>query len=188
MTGPRIVFLDTETTSLRHDRRAWEIGLVLRTDDGSSEHHWFVDADDLDLGGADLMSLRIGGFYQRHPDFCGFDVAQPEAIVLAEVEELTRDAIIVGAVPNFDTEVLSARMRAHHICPSWHYHLVDVETLAAGAMRLPPPWGFDDILAAYGLVYDPATRHTASGDVDMVQRLYDAVMAGAVPSFVGARS
>ena len=31
-----------------------------------------------------------------------------------------------------DTEVLANRMRAHGICPSWHYHLIDVEALAIG--------------------------------------------------------
>ena len=30
-----IVFGDTETTSLRHDRRAWEVGLFVRVPGGS---------------------------------------------------------------------------------------------------------------------------------------------------------
>ena len=69
-------------------------------------------------------------------------------------------------------------MRANGICPSWRYHLVDVETLAAGALRRPPPWRFDDLLADYGLVYDEADRHTALGDARMVRDLYDAVLKG----------
>ena len=66
----RIVFLDTETTSLRWDRRAWEVGLIVR-DPGrdDQEHHWFIDIRDLDLGNADLMSLKIGRFYERHPEY-----------------------------------------------------------------------------------------------------------------------
>ena len=89
---------------------------------------------------------------------------------------ITRGATIVGAVPNFDTEVLATRMRAHGICPSWHYHLVDVETLAAGALRKPPPWNFDELLGLYGLTYDEADRHTALGDARMARYLYDAVL------------
>ena len=40
-----ICFIDTETTSLRHDRRAWEIGIIARASDGTeTEHHWFIDS------------------------------------------------------------------------------------------------------------------------------------------------
>lgn len=179
-----LVFLDTETTSLRPDRRVWEIGLILRGQPGQAEFRWFIDTKDLDLGNADLMSLKIGGYHERHPQLGGAEqgyAAISEFDVLWQVEGLTRGATIIGAVPNFDTEVLGARMRAHGICPAWHYHLVDVETLAAGALRQPPPWGFDDLLAVYGLKYDEADRHTALGDARMVRDLYDAVMTGGGP-------
>lgn len=179
-----IVFLDTETTSLRHDRRAWEIGLLFRRNGATTAHHWLIDRDDLDLGNADLMSLKIGKFFERHPQFRLDQVGEDgdllvtlEADALREIEAFTRGATIVGAVPNFDAEVLGNRMRAHGICPSWHYHLVDVETLAAGAKRMPPPWDFDALLKEFGLTYDEADRHTALGDARMVRDLYDAVLA-----------
>lgn len=177
-----IVFMDTETTSLRPDRRAWEIGLI-RREPGSPdvEYSAFIAPEDLDLGNADLMSLKIGKFFDRHPMAKGprDDDVYSERAVLATVEALTRGATIVGAVPNFDTEVLGARMRANDLCPSWHYHLVDVETLAAGALRKPPPWNFDELLGTYDLTYDEAARHTALGDARMVRDLYDAVLATA---------
>lgn len=179
-----IVFLDTETTSLRHDRRVWEIGLIARHDDGREvEHSWFIDADDLELGNADLMSLKIGKFFDRHPQArtdreFSFREVEEEGEALGHVEAITRGATIAGAVPNFDTEVLGNRMRANGICPSWHYHLVDVETLAAGRLRMPPPWDFDKLLDLYGLKYEEADRHTALGDARMVRDLYDAVLSG----------
>ena len=178
-----LVFIDTETTSLRPDRRAWEIGLIVRRPDQlvDEPRTWFIDAWDLELGNVDPMSLKIGRFYERHPQGIhsanGYSLPPSELDVLIEVERLTRGAILVGAVPNFDAEVLAARMRANGICPSWHYHLVDVETLAAGAMRLAPPWDFDKVLSLYGLTYDGADRHTALGDARMVRDLYDAIMA-----------
>lgn len=178
-----LVFLDTETTSLRHDRRVWDIGLIIRTDQGAQrEHQWFVDLDDLDLGNADLMSLKIGKFYERHPQArTDTETARhsyvDESDVMEGVEVATRHATVVGAVPWFDTDVLGQRMRANGICPSWHYHLVDVETLAAGYLRKPPPWSFDDLLKEFGLAYDEADRHTAIGDARMVRDLYDAVLA-----------
>lgn len=180
----KICFLDTETTSLRPDRRAWEVAIIVRdTDAGTDvEHTWFIETDDLDLGNADPVSLRIGRFYERHPQFNGqelkFTDIDVEDVVAREVEYLTRGAIVVGAVPDFDTHVLGEMLRRSGFCPAWHYHLVDVETLAAGALKLPPRWDFDKVLAAYGLTYDEADRHTALGDTRMVRDLYDVVMRG----------
>jgi len=199
-----ICFIDTETTSLRHDRRAWEIGIIARASDGSeTEHHWFIDINDLDLGNADVMSLKIGRFYDRHPqarldkDFAGPEV-DDELDVLYEVETVTRGAHLVGAVVSFDADVLSQRMRANGICPSWHYHVVDVEALAAGwlhrhaavlenreatieeatALRrlASPPWKSDDLSAALGITVSEEDRHTALGDAKFARAIYDAVM------------
>jgi len=146
----RICFVDTETTSLRHDRRAWEIGIIERVPvtvkhpdgpDTSStedrEHHWFIDADDLDLANADLFSLNIGRFYERHPQYqldheALWSATAAEGDALREIEAVTRGAHLVGAVVSFDADVLGQRMRAHGICPSWHYHLIDIEALAVG--------------------------------------------------------
>lgn len=193
----RLAFIDTETTSLRPDRRAWEIGLIVRDPfageyDIEKEHRWFVAADDLDLGSADLMALKVGRFHERHP---GFSLRAAAAIppvgseieILAQVEELTRGAHLVGAVVSFDAEVLAARMRANGICPSWHYHLIDVEALAVGYLAamptsptMHPPWSSDDLTSMLGL--DPVPddeRHTALGDARWARAIYDAVMGGA---------
>ncbi len=180
----RLAFLDTETTSLRPDRRAWEIGVIIRRpDQPDHEQSWMIDVSDLDLGNADPRALDVGRFYERHPQFN--DSGDPfsrdvvyESLAMEQVEKLLRGAYIVGAVPNFDTEVLDTRMRANDILPSWHYHLCDVENLAAGALRQPQPWGFDDLLTAFGLSFPEGDRHTALGDAKMARALYDAVMAG----------
>ena len=199
-----ICFIDCETTSLRHDRRAWEIGIIARASDGGeTEHHWFVGAEDLDLGNADVMSLKIGRFYERHPQpsahwTTGLPVVSSEATALRDVEAVTRGAHLVGAVVSFDADVLSQRMRANGICPSWHYHVVDVEALAAGwlhrhaavlenreatieeatALRrlASPPWKSDDLSAALGITVSEEDRHTALGDAKFARAIYDAVM------------
>ena len=200
----RLCFLDTETTSLRPDRRAWEIGLIAREPGKPDvEHQWFIDAYDLDLGNADVMSLKIGRFYERHPQYqldheADYTEVAGEVDALRLVEAITRGAHIVGAVPNFDTEVLGARMRANGICPSWHYHLIDIEALAVGFMhglnrhghssascvegycvdddQLPGlPWKSDDLSAALSITVSEEDRHTAIGDARWAMRIYDAV-------------
>jgi hypothetical protein len=196
-----ICFIDTETTSLRHDRRAWEIGIIARASDGSeTEHHWFVSVRDLDLGNADPFSLKIGRFYERHPG--ADDMADPwdscEQNVLGEVERVTRSAHLVGAVVSFDAEVLGARMRENGILPSWHYHLIDIEALAVGYLSgspaygasgagskrqetrdlITPPWKSDDLSAVLGITVPEDERHTALGDARWARAIYDAVMGG----------
>jgi hypothetical protein len=183
------VWVDTETTSLRPDRRAWDIAVIVRDDDGDHEHQWYVDAHDLDLGNADPYTLSRFGFYQRHPQ--GTRSAGPytlppgELDVLLEVEELTRGAVLAGSNPGFDTDVLGARMRANRICPSWHYHPLDVPTLAHGWLLgsgLPGlssrPTSSDAVSAACGV--DPAgyDRHTALGDCRWMRDLHDMVVTG----------
>lgn len=203
----RIVAIDTETTSLRADRRAWEIGAIVRGPGGEDrEHVWLIAAEDLDLGNADLFSLNVGRFYQRHPQArdgaLGLTGKYPGTVserrALSDIESLTRDAHLVGAVVNFDADVLSARMRAHGICPSWHYHLLDSEALAVGYLSgspafgqspagskqqevadlIGPPWKSGDLSAALGITVSEEERHTALGDARWALRIYDAVMGG----------
>jgi DNA polymerase III epsilon subunit-like protein len=201
----RICAIDTETTSLRHDRRVWEVGIVARTDGKDAEHHWFIDTDDLALGNADVMSLKIGRFFERHPQAridreANFADYEDESDVLAAVEAVTRGAHLVGAVVSFDADVLGQRMRASGICPSWHYHLVDVEALAAGfiagefkacqevgnpdadgptaeeARSALPPWDSHALSRAVGVDPDDFERHTALGDARWAMAIYDAVI------------
>lgn len=181
-----LAFIDTETTSLRPDRQAWEIGLVLREPgQPDSEHRWLIRTADLDLGNADAAALRIGRFYDRHPEYDGpDDPTCTEAAALREVERLTRGAHLVGAVVSFDADVLGTRMRASGICPSWHYHLIDVEPLVVGYLARTsraafPPWHSDDLSAGLGVSVTTDDRHTALGDARWAMRLWDAVMASA---------
>ena len=204
MTTGTLIFLDTETTSLRYDRRVWEIGAIIRRVAAPEQRlHRFIRAEDLDLGGADPFSLDIGGYYQRHPQGRG-DGTVPsgaalhfEADVMAELAHLTRAATIVGNVVNFDTEVLAARCRANGVLWNAHYHLVDVEALVAGYLAgvllqadppasgrrlrevITPPWNSQELSDALGVkVPGEGERHTAMGDAEWARDMYDAVMTG----------
>ncbi len=185
-----LVFIDTETTSLRHDRRAWEIGIIARTGSKDVEHHWFIDINDLDLGNADVMSLKVGRFFERHPQMrldreASYADCETEADALLQVERITRGAHLIGAVVSFDADVLSQRMRANGICPSWHYHLCCVENLAVGWLAargnpIQPPWKSDDLSEALGIAVSDEDRHTALGDARWARTIYDAVMGSSV--------
>lgn len=192
MTAP-LAFLDIETTSLDEDRReAWEVAVIRREPDGS-EVEWSAFVRSVDMSGADLASLRIGRYFERHPEgrlqvdgywSSGTPPMEDGLSIAIKVGRLTHEAHVVGACPWFDTLTLSRLLRRHNVVPTWHYHLIDVEALAVGALAergqsLRPPWQSADVYAALGLEEQPEQdRHTALGDARAARAVFDAVMAG----------
>lgn len=207
MSAP-LCFIDTETDGVHPGRKPWEIALIRRDPDGTERTSWFFV--DINLRTADPFGLKVGRFYDRHP--VGIWLSTPVEVgekcpnfrtdgvtdtwqAAQTVARMTHGAHIVGAVPNFDTEILATLLREHGLCPSWHYHLIDVENLAVGYLLAQhtegavgdevrdlasPPWKSDELMAAIGV--EPATedeRHTALGDARWAMRAYDAVMGGA---------
>jgi hypothetical protein len=193
-----LVFLDTETTGLAEHCEVWEIGLIVRTETGDEEFGWRIRPD---LTTAEPTGLLIGRYYQRmsghaacpvgyawqfaHPDDEDDPLPANERHTSAErvatqVAQLLDGVTIVGAVPDFDARHLTRFLRANGQASTWHYHLVDVETLAGGRLRMPPPWDFDELLQLHGLVYDETDRHTALGDARMVRDLYDRALGSGV--------
>jgi 3' exoribonuclease, RNase T-like len=200
MSAP-IVFLDTETTGVHPGRQVWEIGMIRRWSDGSQrETSFFVEVD---LSGADPFGLSVGRFYERHPlgrqitEGASGTGAYSRADAARKVATWTHGAHIAGAVPNFDTETLAPLLRSEGLIPAWHYHLIDVEALAAGWLNgfsrtqqaaenrnhmrelATPPWKSDDLSAALGVKVSEEERHTALGDAKWAMRIYDAVIGGA---------
>jgi hypothetical protein len=199
MSAP-ILFLDTETTGLHPGRRAWEVAMIRRDDEGRRETSFFVSVD---LTHADPFGLKVGRFWDRHPvgrKLSGKECNTPGdlAPVLSqhdaakEIMRWTFGAHIVGAVPNFDTETLAGLLRSQGYMPAWHYHLIDVENIAigwllgrqqsgwvsldgdGGALDLTPPWSSDALSKACGVTAaTEAERHTALGDARWVERWYD---------------
>lgn len=182
-----LAFIDTETTGLDPDRhQLYEIAVI--TDDGTgqrAEHTWWIAG--VDLSTADPDALRISRYYQRTPTAAW---EHPD-IVAREVAELTAGRHLVGAVPSFDAAFVNRFLRANGHAPSWHYHLVDVEALAAGYLAAGgigaailgpgdfdprPPWKSDLLSQAVGVQPDRAARHTALGDARWAAAIYDAVM------------
>ena len=204
----RIAFLDTETTGLDPDRHeVWEVGLILRGEDGDREFLWQLPVD---LGQADAMALNIGRWYERRWPWPAYYSHRPVVLDKATADEneqretaamlgegpyvvprhlmadwaalfaeLTNGAHLVGAVISFDEERLRRLLRKHGACPTWHYHLVDVEALAAGKTGAEPPWNSNDLSCAVGVDPDDFDRHTALGDARWARAIYDVVIGGA---------
>lgn len=181
-TDVPLAFVDTETTGLDPERHEiWEVGLILRQPDlAETVYEWQLPVD---VGRADPIALNIGHFYERytldneHPDLWKPTVRE-ELLrsFAAEFARLTAGAHLVGAVVSFDAQRLDRLLRRYGACPTWHYHLVDVEALAAGRLRRPPPWKSDDLSDLVGVATDAYAKHEALGDAYWARDLYDATL------------
>ena len=150
----QLVFIDTETSGLDPERHeVWEIGCIVRgSTDESSNGEWLWQLKP-DLAAADPTGLRVGRYYEREQLWrwgsSAIILASPwwnaekrsvpypaEATSRSEVAErlakLLGGAHLVGAVPSFDAAFLTRFLRRHGQAFTAHYHLVDVEALAAG--------------------------------------------------------
>lgn len=152
MTAP-IVFLDTETTSLRPDRQAWEVAMIRLDAPGRRTETVFTI--DVDTAGADGEALAVGGFYKRHPygRFLAGTILDPpipsrmgnrqfispyDAAVT--VARWTHGAVLVGSNIGFDVAHLDRLLREHGLLPMWHYSPVDIKAVAAGWLRQERVW------------------------------------------------
>lgn len=187
MSGTPLIFLDCETTGLCPDIHApWEIAWQTAVHDGKRLELVAGYQSRIDLAAdvllcADETALQIGRFAERYIS------PQPSAHMLTWLQadiarvmrraETTQVPHLVGAVPSFDHNMLCMN---HLGWPGfgeglWHYHLIDVETLAAGKLGIAPPYSSSDLTAALGVTVDEETKHTAMGDVNWAVQLYAAV-------------
>lgn len=183
-----LAFVDTETTGVHPGRRAWEVAIIRREPDGAETTlHAFVG--DVDLSAADPYGLRVGRFYDRHPHYAPRagrdDLVWSEQRMAGQVEDLTRGAHLVGAVPNFDAEV-DLRLRTGTRWPALVVRQPvrrHAPPTPAHAGVAPPP----HLSRACGV--EPAgedERHTALGDALWAMRLYDAIAHSTLPPAAAA--
>lgn len=185
------VFLDTETTSLNESRRPWNIGLITRKPDGTETEEEIIIGE-MDLSLADPRALEIGHFWDRHPIF-GDDrpgdhvwiIDDEEAAACWLIERIaptkSGNVHIIGCVPSFDVQTLTAMMHRQGLCWPAHYHIIDAEAVAIGALaargiRTPLPYTGEWLTEQLGLdtsKYE-AGKHTALGDARWARDLYDA--------------
>lgn len=185
-----VAFVDTETTGLFKERRAWDIAIIRRDDNGTeTQLTVFIDLQDLDLDNAAPEALRIGRFEQRHPQRGGqLGTGQfllREAAAASMIADFLRETVVYGVNVSFDTTTLAAQLRRHCLEPSWIGH-VDIRTPArrhveASGQCLPDKanGNTSEQLSRMCDVAIPelAERHTAMGDALWVKRWFERLRA-----------
>lgn len=192
MTATPLIFADCETTGLCPDIHVpWEIAWTTAVHrDGVLELNasrvFYVELTERQLRLASPAALDIGRFHQRYGVGQGqrpigyLDVVM---ILQADTFNVSRQVEgeplphLVGAVPSFDHNMLCHQWLGWPDFGEglWHYHLIDVETLAAGKLNLPPPYSSSELTAALGIQVDESTKHTAAGDCNWAIQMYAAV-------------
>lgn len=170
-----VCFVDCETTGLDPERHeVWEVGLIV----DEKETEWQLPVK---MERADLMALQVGGFHKRHlqglsPSNHKSIATDPRSFARA-FGRATCGRHLVGACVSFDAAFLAKLLRRQGVLPAWHYHLVDVEAMVAGAYGISPPWNSEALSKLVGV--DPADfdRHTALGDARWARAIYLAVMS-----------
>jgi DNA polymerase III epsilon subunit-like protein len=173
----KLAFVDTETTGLDvNQHEIWEVALMLY-EDGilKTERIWELPVD---LGKADPMALKINKFYERSEqsksDELYYDFSKKMNFA-KEFVQLTDGAHLVGAIVSFDEERLRKLVHEANQCHMWHYHIIDVESLAAGHLNLLPPWKSTDVWNKLGIEIDESTHHTAMGDVEVCVKVFEKI-------------
>lgn len=162
-----ICFLDTETTGLHPDKhQLWEVGLITPDD---VEHVWQFPIVEIE---ADPFALNIGRYWERK---CPTVMLDREWCL--EFQYLTAGYHLAGAVVSFDEERIRRVLEKNGVLHRWHYHLIDVEALAAGSVKYSPPWKSEDLCKAIGVNPDDFEKHTAIGDARWAKAVYETVMS-----------
>jgi DNA polymerase III epsilon subunit-like protein len=146
----RLVFLDTETTSLDDERgEVWEIAAIVRQPGQvDAEHLWEIRPT---LADPDPMSLKINRYYERrildvHAPGEATELVSPmlaltkdappaftgAARVALKLAEHLSGAVVIGSYPDFDRRFLRPFLARYNEAWTAHYHPVDIQSMAAG--------------------------------------------------------
>lgn len=171
-SGQRFVFIDTEATGLDHTRHELtEVSWIVRFEDGRQEERTYFPEHTLDAAEPD--ALRITQYHDR----IATQDTTPMTEWLAQFLEDAKDAVLVGAVPDFDARHLELACRKLGVEPTWDHHLLDVETLALPLIAPGPerPRSLARTCEALGLDHDRSQAHGALYDARQAMRVFDKV-------------
>lgn len=202
-----LAFVDAETTGLDsglgHDDpnrdTMWELCVKVRDHrrpELDGRWVWQLNVDGTPVTPAAAAINRFHERYVLAPDVPAALMQCPDNAPAPTRETSSKEAVArtlygllngahwVGAVADFDTRFMLPFLHEFYgpgvswASLPWHYHLADVENLAAGRLQLPPPWDSHELFRRLGVQPpDRQLRHTAGGDVDWAEAVYDAVFA-----------
>lgn len=194
----RLIAMDTETTGLDpRTERVWEIAMI--DIDTQAEQVYTIQPPQQVVDDMHPKAAEVNRYHERtSAEDWNWDIGDGISWgafkgVFEDLYNWLHEAHVLGAVPDFDTRFLDSMFRLYEMpIPRWHYHLIDIETMAFGWLhgrsaqaeaewkaenelitatrpKITLPWDSDELSAACGIhPPDGAHRHTALGDARWV--------------------
>jgi oligoribonuclease (3'-5' exoribonuclease) len=186
-----LIFVDCETTGLQPDRHVpWEIAWVTAIHDAGwlrieSSFQTFRQLSSEELFAASPEACAIGRYDERYDAKSARNDVQIATALAIDCSTVSTHAArgchpmlpqVGGGCPGFDHAMLCQNVLGWPAFGEglWHYHLIDVETLAAGRLGWAPPYSSDALIEAFKIVVPDDAKHTAMGDVQWSIDLYAA--------------
>lgn len=182
-----IVFVDTETIGLDPLAPIWEFAAHRRYADGTVDQHVIqIRHDDPARWLAEMLQTPYGEqFVRDYEDRYNHDDALLEDVAAGVINHFTQDALVICCNPLFDldSQRLTKLLQRNGIEPSWHYHPVDIASVAIGYLAgrgelFGQPWKSDRLAGAIGVNSADYPRHTALGDVRWAAAQWDVITGG----------
>lgn len=170
--GTRFVFVDTEATGLDHRRHELtEVAWIVRFEDGTQVERQYFPEHTTDGADADALELT------QHAARIAPQDKTPASEWLTTFLADATDAVLVGAVPDFDARHLERMCHKLGLEPTWDHHLLDVETLALPLITDRPeaPRSLARTCAALGIPHDKDQAHGALYDARQAMLVFDRV-------------
>lgn len=165
------VFIDIETTGASRLRdEIWQLAWIVDKNDASPvERSYFVE-----------HSCKPNQWVLENTSYKSIeaDSWQPLNIVAqtllddANVDRGNgRTVLLVGANPSFESTFLSRIFEPLNTILPWDYRFLDVESLLAGALRLPFVPSLKESCAILGIAY-PSNAHDALSDARITREVF----------------
>ncbi|MGH8931828.1 MAG: hypothetical protein ACRDZO_14685 [Egibacteraceae bacterium] len=179
-SGLPLAFTGVRTTGLFPEmHEIWEAALVIRADGREQIHTWQLPVNQ---ARTDLAVLRSSG--RRDRPLCEHRLSG--LIEFSDAfADLTASAYLISSHVGTVAEFLKRLLHRHGRVEGWD-HLIDVGTLAAGRLAVPPPWDLRALASALNVSTDPLPD-SALGAALHTKAIYDAVLQVPIATAVQRR-
>lgn len=182
-----LLFLDIETLGIPLGAPIWEFAAVRTDRQGTvKEREQMFVRHDTDAGYLDQWFRQLPReFVDNYLARYNHTEAAPQHIAAARIAYITRGPCkVAGSNATFDMDHLELLLVSQGFTPAWHYHPLDIPSMALGWIAAngqlgeQDDWRSNPLSRALGIEPDIYGRHSADGDVQWCLDQYRRMVHG----------